>query len=62
MAMAQGFDIALLLFYIILILGSLAAAVFFIIAIWRTMKAHESIAASMQVMAGAHTKDAAEDN
>lgn len=51
--MAQGFEIAVILLYIVLILGSLAAAVLFIIAIWRTMKAHESIAASMQLM----TKD-----
>jgi len=56
MAMA-GFSIILFLFYIILILGSISAAVFFIIAIWRAMKAHESIAESLRVMAAAHNAD-----
>lgn len=56
MMMAQGFSIVLLIFYMVLIFGSIAAAVFFIIAAWRAMRAHESIAESMKVIAEAQAK------
>ncbi len=59
MMMAQGFSIVLLIFYMVLIFGSIAAAVFFIIAAWRAMRAHESIAESMKVIAEAQGKTAA---
>jgi cell division septal protein FtsQ len=51
MMMAQGFSILLLIFYMVLIFGCMAAVVFFILAAWRVMKAHESIAESMKVIA-----------
>lgn len=58
MMMAQGFSILLLIFYMVLIFGSIAAVVFFILAAWRAMKAHESIAESMKVIAEVQGKTA----
>jgi len=53
MQMAQGFSIIALVFWVIFILGSIAAGVFFIIAAWKAMRAHESIAGSMKEIAEA---------
>lgn len=58
MAQGFGFGILMLLIYVVLIFGSMAAAVFFIIAAWRAMRAHESIAESMKVIAEAQEKTA----
>jgi len=51
MGMAAGFSIALLAFYVVLIIGSITAMVFMVIAIWKAMRAHESIADSMKSIA-----------
>lgn len=56
MAQGFGFGILMLIIYVVLIFGSIAAAVFFIIAAWRAMRAHESIAESMKVIAEAQAK------
>ena len=53
MQMAQGFSIVLMVIWLIFLFGSIAAAVFFIIAAWRAMKAHEAIAESMKGIAEA---------
>lgn len=53
MQMAQGFGIVMFIFWLIMVLGGMAAGVFFIVAAWKAMRAHESIAVSMQVIADA---------
>lgn len=60
MAQGFGFSIAFIMFNIVLVLGGIAAAVFFIIAAWRAMRAHESIAESMKVMAETQAKNASD--
>lgn len=58
--MAQGlFGILMLMIYVVLIFGSIAAVVFFILAAWKAMRAHESIAESIKVIAEAQAKTAA---
>ena len=39
------------IFYVLFILGMVAAWIVVVVAIWRGMKAHESLAASMRVVA-----------
>lgn len=46
--MASGFSIALIFFYVIFMLGFIAAVVFMVLAFWKGMRAHESIAESMK--------------
>lgn len=62
MMMTQGFGIAMLVLYMVLIFGSIAAAVFFILAAWRAMRAHESIAESMKVIAEVQAKTTVDTN
>lgn len=52
MGMAAGFSFVLLAFYMVLIIGSITAMVIMVIAIWKAMRAHESIADSMKLIAG----------
>ncbi len=52
MQTAQGFGMVFFAFWVIIMLGSIAAGVFFILAAWKAMRAHESIAESMRVIAG----------
>lgn len=52
MGMATGFSFVLLAFYMVLIIGSITAMVIMVIAIWKAMRAHESIADSMKLIAG----------
>lgn len=49
----MGADIAFMSVWVILTIGSIAAIVLVILAIWRAMKAHESIAGSMKEIAAA---------
>ncbi len=42
MQMAQGFGIIALVFWVIFMFGSVAAGVFFIIAAWKAMRAHDA--------------------
>jgi uncharacterized membrane protein len=51
MGISTGFSIALLAFYVFLIIGSITAMLFMVIAIWKAMRAHESIAGSMKAIA-----------
>jgi len=53
MAMASGFGLGLMVFYMLLIVGSIAAMVFMVVAFWKAMRAHESIAGSMKEIAEA---------
>jgi len=53
MAMASGFGIALMVFYVFLMVGSIAVMVFMVVAFWKAMRAHESIAGSMKEIAEA---------
>jgi hypothetical protein len=41
----------LVLFWLVLMGGMVVAWIFFLVAVWRGMKAHESIAASLKRMA-----------
>lgn len=43
----MGVGIGFFLLWLIMMAGSLAAVVFFIVAVWKSMKAFESIAISM---------------
>jgi TRAP-type C4-dicarboxylate transport system permease small subunit len=55
--MVQGLGVAFLTINMILIVGGVILVVLFVTAIWRSMKAHESIAESLQVMAAAQNAD-----
>ena len=55
--MVQSLGAAFLTINIILIAGGVILVVLFITAIWRAMKAHESIAESLRVMAAAQNVD-----
>ncbi|NLV21030.1 MAG: hypothetical protein GXY49_03460 [Syntrophomonadaceae bacterium] len=46
--MSSGFEIVLIVFYVIFMLGFIAAMVFMVLAFWKGMRAHESIAESMK--------------
>ena len=51
--MYQGFGAAFIVFWVISMIGGIIAGVFFILAVWKAMRAHESIAVSMKQIATA---------
>lgn len=51
MQMAQGIGIVFMVVWAILTIFGIVAAVFMIIAFWKAMRAHESIAGSMKEIA-----------
>jgi site-specific recombinase len=55
--MVQSLGAAFLTINIILIGGGVILVVLFVVAIWRAMKAHESIAESLRVIAAAQSTD-----
>lgn len=53
MSMVGASGIAFGVLYVIFMIGCIVAVVITVLAIWRAMKAHESIAGSMQEIAAA---------